>query len=61
MNFKEAVASGKVVRSEFWATNESIDTTIFEGNTPDWMKPILCQTAKPLTWKELLGKWLIVE
>jgi hypothetical protein len=61
MNFKEAVLSGKKIRSQYWGKGTNIDTTIFSDKMEDWIVSILCQTAMPLTWKEILGNWELDE
>lgn len=57
MNFKEAVVSGKKVRSQYWDNSQSLDTTIFSDKMEDFMIDLFNSTATQLTWKEILGNW----
>jgi hypothetical protein len=62
MTFKDAVMSGKKVRSVQWRINKkSIDTTIFTETLGGMALTIMSATAIPLTWEEILGEWELVE
>ena len=61
MTFLEAVNSGKKVRSQFWDENKKhMDTTLFTDTMDDWLIDMISKTATPLTWKEILGEWYVV-
>lgn len=57
MNFKEAINSGKKVRSEYWSKDTNLDTSIFTDVMEQWMIDLLAKSATPITWKEILGNW----
>lgn len=58
MTFLEALNSGKKVKSQYWGEKDGhIDTTIFTDKLDDFIINIMSQTAKPLTWEEMLGNW----
>ena len=58
MTFLEALNSGKKVKSQHWDDKHSpLDTTLFTDKLDDFIIDLMNQTATPLTWKEILGKW----
>lgn len=58
MTFLEALNSGKKVKSEYWDLEHGhLDTSIFTDKLEQFTINLLVMTAKPLTWKEILGKW----
>lgn len=61
MNFKEAIMSGEKVKSEYWSDGDFIDANIFSKRLDDMTKNLFYTTAKPLSWKEMLGEWIVLE
>ena len=61
MNFREAVSIGKKVQSEYWEKDKILDTSIFSDKLEELTINIICESAIPLTWKELLGDWKLCE
>jgi len=61
MNFKEAVCSGKKVRSVLWNNDQHIDTTIFSEKLEPFVLDIMKSSGVPLTWGEILNPWELVE
>jgi hypothetical protein len=60
MTFLEAIKSNKKIRSVFW-TDGHIDTSIFTDELDDLIKDLIYSNSEPLTWKEILNEWIIVE
>ena len=57
----EAINSGKIVRSEYWNSCQSLDTRMFKEDYSDTIKDLVTKEAVVLTWREISGKWSIVE
>lgn len=61
MNFHQAVATGKKVRSVNWEKGHTLDTSIFSDEVSGVLLELICQTSVPLSWRDILGRWELVE
>lgn len=61
LTFLGAVNSGKIVRSEYWNSCQSLDTRMFKEDSLDTIKDLVTKEAVAFTWREISGKWSIVK
>jgi len=61
MNFRDAILSGKKIRSEYYKQDEFLDSTLFSEPMTENIKKMFCEISQPIPWKHILGSWEIVE